>query len=194
MTQTGWIGPIGPPRKIGKNRAIFGCFRPTQKMCPEGPKWGREVFFRLKIILPTFWAERTLLKPWSKICLSSATSIYNRSFCHWVVSQGSTSSAHNNRGAAYFLKYVSPIYCLSNLICESIHDHNITTYPILGYIWSPEWLPMRWGYASASFLNASGTKRRYGRANKFKWKLPISGALLPTTPDKNIQTGSNAVK
>ena len=33
------------------------------------------------------------------ICPSSAKSICYFSVCHWVVSQGSTSSAHNNRGA-----------------------------------------------------------------------------------------------
>ena len=36
---------MGPPRKIGKICAIFGFFRPTQKMGREGPKWAREVFF-----------------------------------------------------------------------------------------------------------------------------------------------------
>ena len=52
---------MGPPRKIGKIWAIFGFFRPTQKMGREGPKWGGDVFFRHKKILPTFWAERILI-------------------------------------------------------------------------------------------------------------------------------------
>ena len=36
---------MGPPRKIGKIWAIFGFFRPTQKMGPDGPKWGQDDFF-----------------------------------------------------------------------------------------------------------------------------------------------------
>ena len=36
---------MGPPRKIGKIWAIFGFFRPTEKMGPDGPKWGQEDFF-----------------------------------------------------------------------------------------------------------------------------------------------------
>ena len=45
LAHQGWIGPIGPPRKIGKILAFFGFFRPTQKIGWEGPKWGREVIF-----------------------------------------------------------------------------------------------------------------------------------------------------
>ena len=52
---------MGPPRKIGKICAIFGFFRPTQKMGREGPKWGGDAFFRHKKTLPTFWAERILI-------------------------------------------------------------------------------------------------------------------------------------
>ena len=36
---------MGPPRKIGKICAFFRFFRPTQKIGPEGPKWGQEDFF-----------------------------------------------------------------------------------------------------------------------------------------------------
>ena len=36
---------IGPPRKIGKILQFFGFFRPTQKLGPDGTKWGREVLF-----------------------------------------------------------------------------------------------------------------------------------------------------
>ena len=36
---------MGPPRKIGKILTFFGFFRPTQKMGPDGPKWGQEDFF-----------------------------------------------------------------------------------------------------------------------------------------------------
>ena len=52
---------MGPPRKISKIWAIFGFFRPTQKMGREGPKWGGDAFFRHKKTLPTFWAERILI-------------------------------------------------------------------------------------------------------------------------------------
>ena len=52
---------MGPPRKIGKIWAIFGFFRPTEKMAPEGPKWGGDASFRHKKTLPTFWAERILI-------------------------------------------------------------------------------------------------------------------------------------
>ena len=45
MAQSGWIGPIGPPRKIDKISTCFRFFRPTQKMASDGPKWGRELFF-----------------------------------------------------------------------------------------------------------------------------------------------------
>ena len=41
---TGRIGPIGPPRKIGKILAFFRFFRPTQKMGPESPKRARGDF------------------------------------------------------------------------------------------------------------------------------------------------------
>ena len=51
----------GPPRKIGKKIHFFAFFRPTQKMARDGPKWGREVFFRLIQTLPTFWTERILI-------------------------------------------------------------------------------------------------------------------------------------
>ena len=51
--------PIIPPRRIGKiSDFVFRIFRPTQKTAWDGPKWGREVFFRLIQTLPTFWAER----------------------------------------------------------------------------------------------------------------------------------------
>ena len=37
--------PIRPPRKISKNQRFFAFFRPTQKIGPDGPKWGQEDFF-----------------------------------------------------------------------------------------------------------------------------------------------------
>ena len=49
---------MGPPRKIRKICVLFGFFRPTQKMGPDGPKWAQEDFFLLIQTLPTFWAER----------------------------------------------------------------------------------------------------------------------------------------
>ena len=52
---------MGPPRKIGKICAIFGFFRPVEKMGREGPKWGGDAFFRHKKISPTIWAERILI-------------------------------------------------------------------------------------------------------------------------------------
>ena len=52
---------MGPPRKIGKFLTIFGFFRPTEKMCREGPKWGGDVFLRHKKTSPTIWAERILI-------------------------------------------------------------------------------------------------------------------------------------
>ena len=57
----GRIGAIGPPRKIGKILTFFGFFRPTQKMGPDGPKWGQEDFFLLIQTFPTFWAEWILI-------------------------------------------------------------------------------------------------------------------------------------
>ena len=45
--QTGCIGPIGPPRKIGKFCAFFAFVRSMEKMAWDGPKWGREDFFLL---------------------------------------------------------------------------------------------------------------------------------------------------
>ena len=38
----------------------FYFFPPTQKMGPDGPKWGQEDFFLLIQTLLTFWAERIL--------------------------------------------------------------------------------------------------------------------------------------
>ena len=38
--------------------AIFGFFRPMEKMASDGPKWGQDDFFLLIQTLPTFWAER----------------------------------------------------------------------------------------------------------------------------------------
>ena len=52
---------MGPPRKIGKICAIFGFFRPTEKMGREGPKWGGDAFLRHKKTSPTIWAERILI-------------------------------------------------------------------------------------------------------------------------------------
>ena len=52
---------MGPPRKIGKIWAIFGFFRPTEKMGREGPKWGGDAFLRHKKTSPTIWAERILI-------------------------------------------------------------------------------------------------------------------------------------
>ena len=36
---------MSPPRKIGKILTFFAFFRPTQKIGPDGPKWGQEDFF-----------------------------------------------------------------------------------------------------------------------------------------------------
>ena len=36
--QTGWIGPIGLPRKISKFCAFFAFFRSMEKMASDGPK------------------------------------------------------------------------------------------------------------------------------------------------------------
>ena len=52
---------MGPPRKIGKIWAIFGFFRPAEKMGREGPKWGGDAFLRHKKTSPTIWAERILI-------------------------------------------------------------------------------------------------------------------------------------
>ena len=52
---------MGPARKIGNISAFFGFCRPTQKIGPDGPKWGQEDFFLLIQTLPTFWAERILI-------------------------------------------------------------------------------------------------------------------------------------
>ena len=35
---------MGPPRKIRKKMTCFVFFWPTQKMSPDGPKWGQEDF------------------------------------------------------------------------------------------------------------------------------------------------------
>ena len=51
---------MGPPRK-NTLTSVFRFFRPTQKMGPDGPKWGQEDFFLLIQTLPTFWAERILI-------------------------------------------------------------------------------------------------------------------------------------
>merc|ERR1712023_621983 len=51
----------GPTKETGKICAIFGFFRPTQKIAREGPKWGREGIFPANKTLPTFWAERILI-------------------------------------------------------------------------------------------------------------------------------------
>ena len=74
----------------------------------------------------------------------------------WLLNGKQKNSIYSWQRTGIFFEYVSPIYVLSNLICEShifvsnlicesIHDHNITKYPIFGYIWSPEWWPTRWG-------------------------------------------------
>ena len=36
---------MGPPRKIAKIFTFFVFFQPTQKMGPDGSKWGQEDFF-----------------------------------------------------------------------------------------------------------------------------------------------------
>ena len=42
------VAPIGPKRvnRAQKNTltSVFRFFRPTQKMSPDGPKWGQEYF------------------------------------------------------------------------------------------------------------------------------------------------------
>ena len=48
----------GPPRKIGK---IFGFSGPRKKWPGMAPNGAGGFFFRLKKILPTFWAERILM-------------------------------------------------------------------------------------------------------------------------------------
>ena len=52
-----WAGKMTKNQKI----SIFCIFRPTQKIGPDGPKWGQEDFFQLIQTLPTFWAERILI-------------------------------------------------------------------------------------------------------------------------------------
>ena len=54
-----------------KKCAFFVCFRPTQKIARGGPKWGREVFFRLIQTLPTFWVTWILITFDFEICLDS---------------------------------------------------------------------------------------------------------------------------
>ena len=41
---TGWIGPNGPPRKIGKKYTFFYFSGPLTKKAWDGPKWGQEDF------------------------------------------------------------------------------------------------------------------------------------------------------
>ena len=53
----GEIGPIGPPRKIGKKNCDLGIFLVHGKMASDGPKWGQEDFFVLIQTSPTFCAE-----------------------------------------------------------------------------------------------------------------------------------------
>ena len=61
VVQYSQSGQVGPPRKIGKTLTFFRFFRPTQKFAWDGPKCGREVFFRLIQTLPTFWATWILI-------------------------------------------------------------------------------------------------------------------------------------
>ena len=49
--QTGWIGPIGPQRRINKISHFFGFFRPLEKIAWNGPKWARELFFPINLDL-----------------------------------------------------------------------------------------------------------------------------------------------
>ena len=58
ILRKGKIGKIG---KMIKMLKFSGFFRPTQKMGPDGPKWGQEDFFLLIQTLPTFLAERILI-------------------------------------------------------------------------------------------------------------------------------------
>ena len=48
---------MGPPMKIAKMLYFFTFFWPTQKMGPDGPKWGQADFFLLIQTLPTFWGR-----------------------------------------------------------------------------------------------------------------------------------------
>ena len=43
--QTGWIGPIGPPREIGRISTCFAFFWPMEKFAWNCPNWGLELFF-----------------------------------------------------------------------------------------------------------------------------------------------------
>ena len=51
----------GPTKENRQNFDIFCIFRPTQKIGPDGPKWGQEDFSLLIQTLPTFWAEPILI-------------------------------------------------------------------------------------------------------------------------------------
>ena len=58
--QTGWIGPMGPPRKIGKKCAFLGFFRPVEKIAGRAPNGAGTPFSGIKNSL-TIWAERILI-------------------------------------------------------------------------------------------------------------------------------------
>ena len=47
-----------PTKENKQNFGFWAFFRPTQKMGPDGPKWGQEYFFLLIQTLKIFWAER----------------------------------------------------------------------------------------------------------------------------------------
>ena len=56
---TGWIGPIGPPRNIGKILEYFWIFQVHWKHGLRWPHMGPGGFLFLLIqTLPTFWAEQ----------------------------------------------------------------------------------------------------------------------------------------
>ena len=57
------------------------------------------------------------------------------------------------RGRAYFLTCFTHI-SLSNLICESIHDHNITKYPIFAYMCRRRWCGCGWAGCPAGLPKA----------------------------------------
>ena len=62
MGKQAWVNRAhGPTKENNKILTFFGFFRPTQKMGPDGPKWGQEDFSLLIQTLPILWAERILI-------------------------------------------------------------------------------------------------------------------------------------
>ena len=63
----------------------------------------------------------------------------------WLLNGKQKNSIYSWQRTGIFFWYFSTPIFLSNLICESIQDHNITKYQIFGYIWWPERWPIGWG-------------------------------------------------